>query len=78
MKMTLTQIQKAANNNDARGFYRWLTTHNVDHVMYDVTLSDPNEEWMNVSVIEVPDVSVDITYVDGVLDAISVNELSEV
>lgn len=77
-KFTAKHIEKVAKSMDARSFYEWLETYNVDYVVHDMCITDPNDGWFNVSISLSEGWSFDVIYADGVLEEATANEYSEI
>jgi hypothetical protein len=72
------ELKKVAKRYDAAGFYEWLIDNNVDYIVHDMNLTDPNEDYFNVSIPIDDGVCFDVLYCEGALDTATVSEYSEI
>jgi len=77
-KFTAKQIENVAKTSNASRFYKWLEANNIDYVVHDMCITDPNDGWFNVSIALSADYCFDVIYADGVLEEATVNEYSEI
>jgi len=77
-KFTAKQIESVAKTCDARRFYKWLEANDIDYVVHDMCITDPNDGWFNISIVLSEGWSFDVIYADGVLEEATANEYSEI